>query len=264
MGGPDGDGRDASFHTGGAAFGGRRQNGPRRPMNQKLFLSGLSTGKDWKAEANKIAQKIKADFAAKSCDLVIFFVSEFYKGFDAQFFSRTLMDALPICILIGCNSSGVIGEEKEIEMEPAISYMAMHLPAVRLLPFYLSGDDTQSIQSGAELINFLYVYPPDKPRFICLADPASCDITKLLNAFNEGYKGLPVIGGLASGGVVDKPNWLFLNGNIYNEGAAGVALVGDIEFDIIVSQGCRPIGKPYVITKAEDNVLYELAGKPTP
>ena len=30
----------------------------------------------------------------------------------------------------------------------------------------------------------------------------------------------------------------------------------------VVSQGCRPIGEPFVITKAERNVIYELGGQP--
>jgi small ligand-binding sensory domain FIST len=30
----------------------------------------------------------------------------------------------------------------------------------------------------------------------------------------------------------------------------------------VVSQGCRPIGKPLVVTKAERNIIHELGGKP--
>jgi small ligand-binding sensory domain FIST len=30
----------------------------------------------------------------------------------------------------------------------------------------------------------------------------------------------------------------------------------------IVSQGCRPIGDPYIVTRAEGQVIYELAGRP--
>ena len=59
------------------------------------------------------------------------------------------------------------------------------------------------------------------------------------------------------------PNWLSLNGQIYEEGVVGVAMAGQIEFDVIVSQGCRPIDEPYVITKAEGNVVGEIAGRPT-
>jgi small ligand-binding sensory domain FIST len=31
---------------------------------------------------------------------------------------------------------------------------------------------------------------------------------------------------------------------------------------MVVSQGCRPIGEPYVVTKAEQNVIHELGGVP--
>ena len=30
----------------------------------------------------------------------------------------------------------------------------------------------------------------------------------------------------------------------------------------VVSQGCRPIGQPFTVTRAERNLLYELAGQP--
>ena len=30
----------------------------------------------------------------------------------------------------------------------------------------------------------------------------------------------------------------------------------------MVSQGCRPVGTPFVVTRAEHNIIYELAGRP--
>ena len=39
-------------------------------------------------------------------------------------------------------------------------------------------------------------------------------------------------------------------------------MAGNITMDTIVSQGCRPIGRPYVVTKAEDNVVWQLGGRP--
>ncbi len=231
-------------------------------MDQKIFLSVLSKDKNWQKEVHQFAAKVKKAFAGKSCDLVVFFVSESYPDFDPLVFSRLITEELTCRVSLGCNSSGVIGNDKEVELEPALSIMAMHLPDVKLMPLYISGSDAQYIHNGNELINFLDIYPNDKPRFICLADPASFDVTRFLQTFNEGYKGLPVIGGLASGGVMGAPNWLSLNGNVYSDGLVGVGLVGKIEFEIIVSQGCRPVGKPFVVTKAEDTVLYELAGQP--
>ena len=42
----------------------------------------------------------------------------------------------------------------------------------------------------------------------------------------------------------------------------GVVIGGNVRIRPVVSQGCRPIGKPLVITRAEANVIIELGGKP--
>ncbi len=231
-------------------------------MENKLFLSGLSKEKNWRKAAELLIADIQKGLEGARCDLVVFFVSESYKDLDPAALSGIFKDKLSCRVILGCNSSGVIGSDSEIEMEPAISILAMHLPGVKLMPFYLAAEEVASLREGSELINSIDIYPTDKPHFMCLADPMSCDVTRFLSAFNEGYKGLPVMGGLASGAGMGAPNWLCLNRNIYPEGMVGLAMAGDIEFDIIVSQGCRPIGQSFVITKAEGNVLYELAGRP--
>ena len=43
--------------------------------------------------------------------------------------------------------------------------------------------------------------------------------------------------------------------------APGLSRLGS-DMTAVVSQGCRPVGDPFVITKAEGNIVYELAGKP--
>ncbi len=231
-------------------------------MNQKLFSSVLAQEKDGAKAIEKAALKVNRDLGGKSCDLAILFVSEHYEDADMRTLAQKFKELVSPACLIGCNSSGVVGDKSEIEMEPAVSVLAMHLPGVTLHSFSLTPDEISGLKSGKDLVEALDLYPTDQPKFICLADPATCDVRELLRVFNEGYQGLPVIGGLASGGAVGLDNWLVLDGDIYLNGAVGVALVGDIKFDTIVSQGCRPIGEPLIITKAEQNILQELAGKP--
>jgi small ligand-binding sensory domain FIST len=45
-------------------------------------------------------------------------------------------------------------------------------------------------------------------------------------------------------------------------GAVGVMCSEDVPIRAVVSQGCRPIGKPLTITSAERNLAHELAGRP--
>ena len=231
-------------------------------MTGKIFSSHLSKNKNWREAVSEIASHVKKDMKGETCDFLIAHVSEAYEDFNAAAFVELLANLVPHRVLIGCNSCGVIGDAHEIEMQPAISVLGMHVPGLKTHSFTVTEGDLASLSHGADLINFLDIYPPDKPHFICLGDPATIDAEKFLHIFNEAYKGLPVIGGMASGMMMGAPNWLCLNGNVYTEGLVGVALVGNIEFDVIVSQGSRPIGSPYVVTRAEGNVLYELAGRP--
>jgi small ligand-binding sensory domain FIST len=44
--------------------------------------------------------------------------------------------------------------------------------------------------------------------------------------------------------------------------AIGVSIAGDVDLQCVVSQGCRPIGRTLVITRAQRNRVLELGGRP--
>jgi small ligand-binding sensory domain FIST len=228
---------------------------------QKAFSCACSVQKDWRKAVQEIADEARKGLNGRPCDLAVFFVTEFYKALDPSALATRLADHLPSGKLIGCNASGVIAKNSEIEMEPAMGLLAMHLPGVKLTSFALSPEQTASLKTKPELVAVLDIYPTENPHFLLLADPMSTDIDNLLRLFNDAYPGSPVIGGLASGAAVGQKSWLALDGDIEPGGAVGVALSGPIEFETIVSQGCRPIGEPLIITKAEQHILYELAGR---
>jgi small ligand-binding sensory domain FIST len=66
---------------------------------------------------------------------------------------------------------------------------------------------------------------------------------------------------MASGGGPGE-NRLFLYDQMLDSGAIGVVVRGGPRVRTIVSQGCRPIGTPFVVTRADRNVIYELGGIP--
>ena len=72
---------------------------------------------------------------------------------------------------------------------------------------------------------------------------------------------LQIIGGLASAGNAPQVNRLVLDDQIFDSGAVGVLLSGSVRVEPLVSQGCRPIGSPLIVTKADGNLIYELAGQ---
>src|SRR5262249_14940825 len=72
----------------------------------------------------------------------------------------------------------------------------------------------------------------------------------------------PLIGGMASAARQRGENLLIRNDKTHNEGFVGVSLSGTLEVETVVSQGCRPLGQRMVITKAHDNVIEQLGGRP--
>jgi small ligand-binding sensory domain FIST len=92
-----------------------------------------------------------------------------------------------------------------------------------------------------------------------LGDPYSFPADLFLERLNEDSPGVPVLGGMASG--ARQPGQARLLGEgVRDEGAIGLLLEGDCGLRPIVSQGCRPIGRHMIVTKAEENVIVELSG----
>src|ERR1051326_5231595 len=65
---------------------------------------------------------------------------------------------------------------------------------------------------------------------------------------------------MASGMTGPGSTRLVRNGGLVEGGVVGVLLRG-VKARTIVSQGCRPIGKPMVITKCEGTLVTGLGGK---
>ena len=232
------------------------------PPSRKAFSSALVQDADWRRAASSAAERVRADLGGRPCDLAVAFVSEPYRSLEAAELAGLLSKELPGAVLLGCNAAGVIGPGREIEHAPAVSLLGMNLPGVRLQPFTFSPGDLATLSTGDQLLRALDLYPTERPNFLCLADPLTCDVDRLLKVFNEGYPGRPLVGGLSSGAAAGGAGWIFSEGEILSEGAAGVCLWGDLEVDTVVSQGCRPVGACFLVTKSDRHVLRQLGGRP--
>jgi small ligand-binding sensory domain FIST len=159
-------------------------------------------------------------------------------------------------VLFGGTAGAVIGGGREVEDSPAISLFAARLPATLLTPVRLEVVPTPD---GPSLVGW-----PDHPdgTMLLMADPFTFPADAFLDRVNEDLPKLQIIGGLASAAMQPGGNRLILDEEITDSGAVGVVLSGGVEIRTVVSQGCRPVGKPYVVTKSDRNFILELGGKP--
>jgi len=224
------------------------------------FTSGISGALNARDAAEQVCRQVQDQLDGAPSHLVCVFASTIYRTSWQALLAHIHAQLTPH-ILIGCSGSGIIGGDKELEWVPAISIVAAHLPDVRLFPFVVTPDELALSDPGGFWVDKIGASPDAKPVFVLFADPYTVDPAKLLTELNTTYRSQPIIGGLISGGNKAGEQFLFLDTEVYTEGAVGVAMTGNIAMDTIVSQGCRPIGRPYVVTKSEDNIIWQLGGR---
>ncbi|MGD9853305.1 MAG: FIST N-terminal domain-containing protein [Nitrospirales bacterium] len=218
----------------------------------------VSEQPDPQKAAKMVSHSLRKDLGDAGCDIAFFFVSpHFLKDLDQMV--ETIHAQLHPVTLIGCMGDGVIGGHQEFEEGPALCLWGLAQPGIRSRPFRLStniSQDPPRLEGWPEELN----REGDPLSCILLADPLTTPIHDLLGQFDQAGSGFQVIGGFAGGGGTPGDNRLILNHELVDTGAVGVVIHGGIRVKAVVSQGCRPIGERYVVTKADQNVLYELGG----
>ncbi len=143
--------------------------------------------------------------------------------------------------------------------QPLALWLA-HLPGTTLLPMHLEFQATTEGGTFTGWHEALGDRWPEGASLILLGEPFSFPADVLLSRLNDDRPELCVVGGMASGGWGVGQNRLLLGDRVLDRGAVAVVMHGSTKLRTIVSQGCRPVGRPLVVTKAEQNV-HPRAGR---
>jgi small ligand-binding sensory domain FIST len=217
--------------------------------------AGLSASPEAAEAASEAAREARAALRDAQVDLAFLFLSgeHFVDAEDALAAAERELDARH---LVGCVAQGVVGRTTELESGPGAAIWTAALPGAEIETFHSVAVGTEE---GVTVTGF-----PDLDRadlVALLVDPFTFPASGFLSRLNEEEDGAPLVGGLAAGSGEPDTQALFVDGEVVYEGAVG-AVVRGAPIRTIVSQGCAPVGRDAVITNAEDNVVFELAGEP--
>jgi small ligand-binding sensory domain FIST len=218
--------------------------------------SAIVASHDW----HEALDKALGDASIAAPDLLLLFAAwdyaDDYASLAAEVKART-----GATTLIGCSGQGIIGPGREIEDEPALALASFALPGAVLNSTRITAADVENRASmedweelfglGRDEINALIVFT--EPYF---------NTEALLIALSGFFPGLPVVGGIASGDLRSGRSALFLEGEAFMDGAVAVALGGDYTIRTVVSQGAAPIGEPWTVTSATENVIETIGMMP--
>ncbi len=228
-------------------------------MSAPRFASALSVAPTAEVAFGEVVEALKSALGGRRPDLVAVFVSH-HHGSAIEDLGPRLAKELAAGTLIGCTGESIVGGTREIENGPALSVFAAVMPNTIVRPYVVTaeaeGETTLRFEGMPE------VQDPARASVLVLAEPYTFPAAEFLEILNDKLEGVPVMGGMASGGSGPGQNLLFTQNGVVESGAIGVVLEGDVEMRSVVSQGCRPVGKPLVITATRDNFILKLGGRP--
>lgn len=184
-------------------------------------------------------------------DVLFVFASTRLRG-DFADVPRRASERLGSPLICGCTGEGVLAAGRELERAPALAMLGLCLPSgARATPL--------RAEAGARSLSIAR----NTTGVVLLPDPFSADVAAILRGFDALCPGVTLVGGLASGARRPGGHALFLEGWTFTDGAVGVALSGSVRMDAVVAQGCRPIGEPMIVTRADGPRILELdRGRP--
>ena len=175
----------------------------------------------------------------------------------ADAIAATVQSLLDPRAFVGASAVGVLAGPRGVEDAPALSLWAGRLPG-RIIPFHATAEEA----GDAWRVAGLPALDDAVGTMILLPDPFTFPLNEFIAGLAQDRPGLAVIGGLASAARQSGGNRLIIGGRVVRHGAVGVLLDAPLAPATVVSQGCRPIGQPFTVTRSERNVLFELAGRP--
>lgn len=191
-------------------------------------------------------------------DLAMLFVTPPHAG-ALEDAAGTVDAVLHPLALLGCAAESVAGPHREVEQSAAVTLFAARTGPLTPLALEVGLDP---LEGAAHVSGWPAELAFEPQALVLLADPYSVPAEELLAWVHQRHPGLPVVGGMASAGRGPGANRLVLGTTMRSAGAVGALLGPGVDVETVVSQGCRPFGNPLVVTKAEGNVIFEMAGRP--
>lgn len=218
----------------------------------QVFASASSFTENWRDNVEALAD----DLGTTSGSLGVLYTAETFAPHLSEMLSY-LRERTGVTDWISAAGYGVIAAGEERFGEPGATAMILDLPSDGYRLFSGGGD------AGAKLAanHADWIAEATMPLAITHVDPRHRDAMTAVSTMAEATSGF-LIGGLtaAAGETPHQAGGAASIGGACISGAALSPMA--VEIATGLSQGCTPLGEAHTVTRAQDNILIELDGRP--
>ncbi len=221
---------------------------------------GHSTHLDLEEAAREASSMALERMGTPKVDFVLCFATtEFASHYPLLF--RTLKKYTGTSRILGCSAMAVLTDQGEFEGTPGLALLTLASDELDLNPFLVEEDSSATGRVEEAWKEHLRPGAMKNPLLLLLTDIFSIRPPELLDTLKREVGYIPTVGAAASGHPEDRAAFQWACSRDTNHGIAGVLFSGPIRHNTRVSQGCEPIGEPYLITWAEGRVIRQIGGR---
>lgn len=165
-------------------------------------------------------------------------------------------------VMVGCSGSGLIADSKEIEGEAGFCVALYHLPETQATVRHIPSEVLLAEYKGASIRRFLGSDVNRANAWMLFASSESLGSESWLSDWDMATDHAVTVGGFACGETQALESSMFCQREVFQEGAVALALEGAVTIEPMLSHGCRPVGTPWTVTQAENNVIHRIGNRP--
>ncbi len=165
--------------------------------------------------------------------------------------------------LLAVGAPSVIAGREAFEARDAVCVLALRLPGVGVHP--LAPD--QLAHAPEDALEQAMGDGASRRGTILFADPSSTPLGALVPRLARIHErsvwgeSPPLVGAAVAHDANSRASFV-LDEQAHASGAVALTLTGDVRLDVVTSQGCKPFGEPMLVTRAKNNLILELGGRP--
>ncbi len=226
----------------------------------KLFPYAHATHPQWQMAAALVLAQLRAQMAlgsyASAPTLALLYITDYY-AYAARDILEHLGAELPLVTdWSGAVGVGIAANNVEYFDEPAMAVMLLDLPS-----------DQYRVFSGVAPLGLGF----EAHTALVHADPSTPDVAELVQEMAERTATGYLFGGLVSRRSACVQFAVAGDGNIsghghasgvFHGGLSGVAFGPEVGLASRVTQGCKPISRPRVVTASDHKLIVSLDGEP--
>jgi small ligand-binding sensory domain FIST len=166
--------------------------------------------------------------------------------------------------LAGCSAIGMLTNFGEVEGGPGVAVLAVSSDDIHADSFLIHNTQDGGMKAGIEIGDSMRMMLNKRENrlLMLLPDPFYIQPELLSRGIESRMGNIPIVGASASEHPVISQTYEFFGDTVATRAVSGLMLHGSFTHKIGITQGCQPVGVPCIITKAANNIIFELDGQP--